>query len=68
MEEVQKKAFLMMESKIVINIFVLLFNGRARDNVSTVQRTQSKESENGFQELSWETIIYCLSIKVRFDT
>ena len=47
----------------------LLFHGRAGD-VSTIQRTEAKKSENGFLELSYdclrdslrETIIYCLNV------
>ena len=37
-----------MNRKMVIAILPLLFNGKARDKVSIVQRTDAKESENGF--------------------
>ena len=70
----RKKACLMMvDSKMVISKLVLLFNGRRRDNVSTIQTRGAKEGENGFPRLTCDfpqahpflkMIIYCLATSV----
>ena len=52
-----KMAQLMMNSKIVITMLALLFNDSAGDNISVVQGTETKESKNGFLELSFESQI-----------
>ena len=39
---------MMMDSKIIL--FVLLFNDRVGDNVSTIQKSEAKESKNVFFE------------------
>ena len=41
----------MLDRKIVIAMLAFLFNGRG-DNISTIQKIETKESENGFLGLS----------------
>ena len=51
-----KKALLMMlNSKMVLAMLGLLYNGEAGDNISIIQRSEAKESRNGFLEHSY----YC---------
>ena len=51
--ESRKKFYLgLLDSKMVIAMPALNLNGEARDNVSTDQRTQTKEDQKGFLGLS----------------
>ena len=46
---------------MVISMLVLYFIGMARDNISPIQRTETKEDENGFLGLSLRTFREVLS-------
>ena len=53
----RKTAYLrLMDSNMVIAMLDLLLKGKAEDNVSTVQRSEAKENENGFLVLSCDTL------------
>ena len=50
-----KKTYMkFVDSKMVIAILALLFNGRVKEDISTFQRTKAKENENGFLGLSYD--------------
>ena len=50
--KIEKKSFLrLMDSKLAISKLALLFSDQYRDNISTVQRTKTKEREIGFLRL-----------------
>ena len=52
-----KKAYLrLIDSNMVRAMLALLINNREIDNVSTVQRIETKEGENGFLGLSRDII------------
>ena len=47
-----EKAYLrLMDRKMVTTILVLYFNGEARDNGCTVQRTEAKLGESSFSRI-----------------
>ena len=51
-----KRLFLrLIDSKMLIAILDLLFNDQEKANVSTVQRTNTKENKNGFLGLPSDT-------------
>ena len=52
----QKKVYLMMlQSKMIIAKLVLVFNDRAGDDVTSVQKTDARERDISFLELSRDT-------------
>ena len=53
--KIEKKASGLMDSKMVIAMLALCFNGEARDHVCTVQRTEAKEDDNSFLRESFDT-------------